>query len=112
MQTDDRKTLTETYCLLELMGHQKVAGLLTETTIAGKGMLRVDIPNEKGQTIHTRFYSPDAVYSISPVDRQICIGIAVKCNVRPVTIYDLAKLIEDKKPGQGEEVLEEPPFVE
>ena len=93
----ESKTKFEHWGLVELMGHQRIAGLVTETEIGGKTFLRVDVPDEKGETRFTRFYSPDAVYCISPTDKQIAIGIALRCDVAPVSIYDLAKLRDDKK---------------
>jgi hypothetical protein len=100
-------TKFEQWALVELMGHQRIAGLVSETTIAGQAMLRVDVPDQTGIIIFSRFYGPAAVYCISPTDRQIAIGLACKCAVRPVTIYDLAKLSADKAIGDGEEKYEE-----
>ena len=85
------------WALVELMGHQRIAGLAEEVSIAGKGFIRVDVPNEKGEILFSRFYSPDAIYCVSPTDKQIAIGLAVKCESRPVSIYNLYRLIEDKK---------------
>ena len=89
------------------MGHQRIAGLVSEVSVAGKGMLRVDVPGETGDILFSRFYSPEAVYCISPTDKQIAIGLATKCASRPVNIYDLANLREDKRIGQGEETYDE-----
>lgn len=104
---EDNDTKFEHWALVELMGHQRIAGLVSETTLAGHAMLRVDVPGAKGDFVCTRFYNPQAVYCISPTDRQIAIGLAVKCAVRPVSIYDLAKLGADKKIGAGEETYEQ-----
>jgi len=90
------------WAIVELMGHQKTAGLVSEQAIAGKGMIRVEIPAAKGEPRITRFYSRDAVYCISLVDKQIAIAYAKHHDPRPVQIYDLRKLIEDKKIGEGE----------
>lgn len=92
-------TKFEHWALVEIMGHQRIAGLVSEVSVAGKGFIRVDVPNQNGEIIFTRFYSPDAIYCVSPTDKQIAIGLAVKCASRPVSIYDLARLIEDKKAG-------------
>lgn len=50
----------EHWALVELMGHQRIAGLVSEQTIAGKGFIRVDVPKENGEIIFTRFFGPDA----------------------------------------------------
>lgn len=83
--------------LLELMGHQRIAGYIAEATIAGKGMLRVDVPDAQGNTSHTRFYSPEAVYCLTPTDRQIAIGLALNIADRPVTAYTLRNLATQKQ---------------
>jgi hypothetical protein len=87
---------------IELMGHQRIAGRITEVSVAGKGMLRVDVPDATGNTTHTRFYSPDAVYCITPTDRQIAIGLALAMDARPITVYNLRRLQADKKAGEGD----------
>lgn len=96
MNEKSPNTKFEHWALVELMGHQSVAGRVSEESVAGQSFLRVDIPHASGETACTRFYSPSAVYCISPVDRQIAIGLAAKHKVRPVTIYDLQRLIQDK----------------
>jgi len=98
-------TKFEHWALVELMGHQRIAGLVSEVAVAGKGMIRVDVPDAKGETLFSRFYSPDAVYCVSPTDKQIAIGLALKCASRPVSIYDLSRLIEDKKVDDGQREL-------
>jgi hypothetical protein len=92
----DQNNKFEHWALVELMGHSRIAGLVSEQSIAGKCFIRVDVPNERGELLFSRFYSPDAVYCISPTDKQIAIGLAVNCVARPVNIYDLERLVEDK----------------
>jgi len=97
-------TKFEQWALVELMGHQRIAGLVSECSIGGAAMLRVDVPHLTGIGFaFTRFYAAAAVYCISPTDKQIAVGLAAKCSARPVNIYDLARLVEDKKVDQGEE---------
>jgi hypothetical protein len=91
------------WAVVELMGHSKTAGLVSEQNIAGEGMIRVDVPGKDGETRSTRFYSPDAVYCITPVDKQLAVGYALHHATQPVSVYDLRKLIDDKKVGQGEQ---------
>ncbi len=80
------------WCLVELFGHQKIAGKVSEAALAGGAFLRVDVPKENGETDFTRYYSPNAVYSISPVSRQIAIAFVLAHQPEPVTRYDLVKL--------------------
>jgi hypothetical protein len=105
--TEPKPVLDGHWAKIELMGHMCVVGQTTEVSIAGKGMLRVDIPDKDGLTSHTRFYSPDAVYCITPVDRQIALALAIARDSRPVTLYDLKKLAADHKLGDEDRSPEE-----
>jgi hypothetical protein len=104
---ESTNTKFEHWALVELMWHQRIAGLVSEVNLAGKGFIRVDVPDQKGEVLFSRFYSPDAIYCVSPTDRQIAIGLAAKCASRPVNIYDLSRLVADKKVGEGEEAFGE-----
>ena len=84
------------WALVELMGHQKIAGWVTEQSIAGVPFLRVDIPDKEGQTRFSRFYAPAAVYCISPVDKQIAIGLVLKMETEPVARYQLEHFARTK----------------
>lgn len=55
------------WCMVELFGHQRIAGRCTEQNVAGTNMLRVDVPETKSQPAFTRFLSSGAIYAISPV---------------------------------------------
>jgi hypothetical protein len=49
----------EGWAVLELMGHRRLAGHLSEQQIGGSSFLRIDVPTEPPAT---QFYSPSAVY--------------------------------------------------
>jgi hypothetical protein len=80
------------WCLVELYGRQKIAGRVTEATLAGGAFLRVDVPKENGEIDYTRFYGTNAVYSMSPVSKQIAIAWVLAHKPEPVSVYDLTKL--------------------
>lgn len=111
LETDPTKTAAppglDMWALVELMGHQKIAGRVTEKTIAGAAFLQVDVPDEAGAILYTRFYTPGAVYCLNPVARQIAIGWAVANKPAPVQIYDLRRLAADKPVGAGDRDPEE-----
>lgn len=92
------------WCKIEIFGHQEIAGLVTVVNLAGP-MYRVDVPDAAGNTLFTKYYSPNSIYSITPVAKQIAIGLAVKMDVRPVTRFELAQLARQEAPqlpmGEG-----------
>lgn len=87
----------EQWCIVELMGHQKIAGKCTEQTIAGANMLRVDVPATNKQSAFTRFYNSTAIYCIHPVDERTVEITAEKLHQQPITIWDLEEIIKSRK---------------
>jgi hypothetical protein len=61
------------WSILELLGHRRLAGFVTEQEIAGKGFLRIDIPGERKVT---QFYSPDSVYGLTPTTEEVARRVA------------------------------------
>ena len=81
------------WAILELMGHRRLTGHVSEETIAGKPMIRLDIflkiedfPNSPHGT---QFYAPDAVYCISPTTPDLACFLASKTDESPVRPYEL-----------------------
>jgi hypothetical protein len=75
------------WAIIELFGHQKVAGLCSEQSIAGSNMLRVDIPGINGKAPFTRFFGGSAIYSITPTDENTVMTALSHICVRPVDIW-------------------------
>jgi hypothetical protein len=66
----------EGWAIVELFGHQRIAGYVGEQQIAGSGFVRVDVPDvtlEGGQVkpAYTRYFGPSSIYGISPCDEGI-----------------------------------------
>lgn len=51
-----------TWAIVELMGHRKIGGRVTEQIIAGAPLLRIDVPEVSGQPGFTQFYGPSSIY--------------------------------------------------
>ena len=76
------------WCIVELFGHQVIAGKVREQTIGGSTFVRVDVPDvENGSIGFTRFYGQGAIYSITPVSEDAARLAARRCAPRPITIY-------------------------
>jgi hypothetical protein len=82
----------EGWCVLELMGHRRLAGYVTEQEIAGAGMFRIDLPGED-KPVATQFYSPAAVYCLTPTTEEIARAIAKRNQPEPVQRWELAKAL-------------------
>lgn len=81
----------ETWALVELFGHQRIVGRVTDQALGGASFIRVDVPNPDGSTRFTRMYGASAIYSISPVEREVAITLAQACDAEPVKPYELPR---------------------
>lgn len=77
------------WAIVELMGHQRMAGLVTECTFAGAGMLRVDVPEGEGGAAFTCMISPSAVYAINPVSEAVARAMAQRYRPQPLNEWEI-----------------------
>lgn len=76
------------WCILEVMGHRKLGGYVTEQPLFGTAMLRIDIPNAESYT--TEYYGGSSIYALHPVSEEVARAFAARSRVRPVEVYELA----------------------
>jgi hypothetical protein len=77
----------EGHAIVELMGHNVIAGYVSEQTIAGVAMLRVDVPKVGDREPFTKFFSGGAIYGITPTTQEIAERAAQRLRSRPVSEY-------------------------
>lgn len=80
------------WCIVELFGHQKIAGKCTEQNIAGVNMLRVDVPETPNQPPFTKFYGGSAIYAINPVTEEVAKHMADKLDLKPIHVWDIQEI--------------------
>lgn len=84
------------WCMVELFGHQKIAGRCTEQNVAGTNMLRIDVPETPNQPGYTRFLSSGAIYAINPVAEEVARKLADNYNTAPIDVWSAKRLFEDE----------------
>jgi hypothetical protein len=82
------------HALVELMGHQRIAGLVTEEVVAGHGFLRIDVPETSSNPAFTRLVSPNSVYAINPITEEVAKQYAESLSVKPINTWDIHEFIE------------------
>ena len=87
----------ELWCVVELFGHQKIAGLCTEQNIAGTNMLRVDVPETDKMPAFTRFFGSSAIYAINPMDETTCRHFAQNLQIKPIDSWDIQALVKKNR---------------
>jgi hypothetical protein len=87
----------ESWAIVNLFGHSRMAGKCSEQNIAGANMLRVDVPETNANPAFTRFYGASSIYSISPVTEDIAKVYAERLNEMPIESWDIHKYMEKVK---------------
>lgn len=98
------------WAIVELMGHRRLAGRVTEQEIAGRPFLRLDVPD--GDDFATQFYGAQAVYCLTPCDELTARSVAVGNRPAPVHRWELPSS-ETAEPAADDGrffVAEEVPF--
>ncbi len=78
----------EGWCILELMGHRKMAGYVREQSLGGAAFVRIDVPGD-GADVATQLYSPSAVYCITPTTEDLARKLSKANQPAPVTRWEL-----------------------
>ncbi len=101
--SDENKPKFDEWCLVELFGHQKIVGKVTEAVLAGGAFLRVDVPAFDKKPAFTRFFSPGSIYRINPIGEQMARDLMEHYRNEPVSRFELPQLAEKAGgDGQGE----------
>lgn len=56
----------DSWAIVELFGHQKIAGRVSEQPMAGTTFLRVEVPETNRSAAYTRLFGAGAIYGITP----------------------------------------------
>lgn len=83
------------WAVVEIMGHQVRAGTISDATIGGAVMLRIQhptVPDHAGHGPLTEYYSPSALFSIQPCTRDVAVRFAENRWRRPSPTPALAEL--------------------
>jgi hypothetical protein len=87
----------EHWGIVELMGHQRAAGRLTEESVAGSNLLRVDIPTDTPSVgcagnFRTAYYGSSAIYALHITTEEVARTMALRSGARPPFAYEIQRL--------------------
>ena len=90
----------DAWCVLDLFGHQRTAGHVTEATIGGCSFIRIEVPQSDG-SFRTEFYGNGAIYSMRPIAEHLARAIAMRSEA-PISAWDIQRLGLNAKPETAE----------
>ena len=88
----------EQWAIVDVMGHQRYVGHVTEQVIAGCGFVRVDVPATSDQPAWTKLVGTGSIYAITPVSEEIARKMAERSQNPPIDAYDLPPRLEPAMP--------------
>lgn len=78
----------EGWAILELLGRRRLIGYLSTVTFAGAPFARIDVLDADGNS-STQYYSPQAVYAITPTTEETARRAASLNTVAPINRWEL-----------------------
>ncbi len=100
----------ELFAIVELFGHNRMAGKLTEQTVGSSSFARIDVPATSKSPSFTRIVNPSAIYAINPVTEEVMLAMAERISVSPIEAWDyreVEKRLLALKAQTGEEYPED-----
>jgi len=79
----------EQWCILEIMGHQTYAGMVSEQCIGGASFVRIDVPESDGIPGFSKCFGAASIYCITPVTEEVARLRAKTLRQAPLSVYDL-----------------------
>lgn len=78
----------ESWALVELFGHQRIVGRVTEQSVGGCSFVRVDVLKEDG-SFYTRLLGNGAIYAINPMGEDEARVLAKSLAQKPVYAWEV-----------------------
>jgi hypothetical protein len=94
----------EVWCVLELMGHVRTAGRLTEEELFGAKLGRLDVPQPDG-TFVTQHFGGGSVYRITYVSEEAARQVAARTPPAPVHSWEMPRVLPAATTPTGEQVF-------
>lgn len=87
----------QAWCVVEIMGHRKFAGFVSEETIGGASFVRVDVPavtHYDGTELpaFTKLFGAGSIYCLTPCTEDTARAFASQLRQRAFEIYEAPRL--------------------
>ena len=91
----DKTTDFNEWALVELFGHQRLAGNVSNAEIGGCSFIRVDVPANNEHPAFTKYLGNGAIYAINIVSEEVCREAAAAYQAAPIQRYELPAIRHD-----------------
>lgn len=90
------------WALVELFGHTRMVGKVSEATIGGCNFVRVDVPEHNDRPGFTRFLGNGAIYGITVMTEESARALMDRIHIdRPIAEFDIRAVAKTLPPTQN-----------
>lgn len=80
------------WAIVEVMGHNRYIGHVTEHVIAGQGFVRLDVPATTRSPRWTKLIGTGSIYAITPIEESIARAMVEQSHQAPISAFELRQL--------------------
>jgi len=91
----------EQWAIVEIMGHQRLAGKVSEQAIGGASFIRVDVPEVAGCQPFTKLLGSSAIYAITITDEETARAAAGYFQQKPMDEWSARQMLSLPEPEQS-----------
>ncbi len=77
------------WAIVEIMGHKRYAGRVSEQVIGGASFVRVDVPESGERQAFSKMFGAQSIYCITPVSEDAAKVAASQLEEQPMSEWDL-----------------------
>ena len=77
------------WAIVEIMGHKRYAGYVSEQVVGGASFVRVDVPEQGDCHAFSKMFGAASIYCITPVSEDAARIAAGKLKEQPLSEWDL-----------------------
>jgi hypothetical protein len=87
----------EQWCVVEIMGHKKFAGYVTEQSLGGSSFVRIDVPQitlKDGTQLppFSKLFGSGSIYCLSPCTEETARAFAAQIRSEAFSLYEAPRL--------------------
>jgi hypothetical protein len=86
----------EQWCVVEIMGHKKFAGFVSEQSIGGTSFVRVDVPevivSDRTLPAFSKLFGAASIYCLSPCTEETARAFAASLRTEAFSLYEAPRL--------------------
>lgn len=101
MTDKSEENIVQGFAIVEVFGHQTIAGEIQKVELFGAPMVRINVPaTDETHPAFTRDFNPSAIYSITYVGEEVAQYTAKAIAAKPINLY--VPEIDDISPLRAE----------